>query len=29
MSQRVRANLRYQSKVVGRVTKTGDRETAR
>jgi hypothetical protein len=29
MSHRVRANLLYQSKVVGRVVKTGERETAR
>ncbi len=28
MSQRVRGNLLYQSKVVGRVVKTGERETA-
>jgi hypothetical protein len=29
MSNRVRANLIYQSKIVGRVVKTGERETAR
>ena len=29
MSQRVRANLLYQSKVVGRVKKEGERETAK
>jgi len=29
MSHRVRANLLYQSKVVGRVVKEGERETAR
>jgi len=29
MSHRVRANLLYQSKIIGRVTKTGERETAK
>jgi len=29
MSHRVRANLLYQSKVVGGVVKEGERETAR
>jgi hypothetical protein len=29
MSNRVRANLLYQSKIVGRVAKTGERETVR
>jgi hypothetical protein len=29
MSNRVRANLLYQSKIVGRVVETGERKTAR